>query len=361
MNELASLSLNDVLAEIARTPEADFDLIATLRGLAKTALSYTGATAVQITRESPGNGVELLVAIGEARGGNPKRLPIIADGQEAGALTLFGANMFGPATAERTQVLADLAALAMQRAARSHDVSLDPARYRLITGVGHNLRNTLGAASGYMQLVDMQGVLSPEQQEFVGRSRRAINAAVTLISDLLELTRADAGKLTFDREPVHVPAVAREAVRKHQDTATSKNVHIAFEEYPQQLVLFTDSSYVQQIVDVMVYNAVRYSPESCTVKVRVERRQGRRANDPPNLVCITVADEGPGVAEADKVFEEVHRVEQSRGNVRFRLAICRRIARLLGGDLTLETVPGKGSSFTLWLPAPANSRVTTSE
>ncbi|HEY0811409.1 MAG TPA: ATP-binding protein, partial [Longimicrobiales bacterium] len=61
--------------------------------------------------------------------------------------------------------------------------------------------------------------------------------------------------------------------------------------------------------------------------------------------------------EADKVFEEVHRVEQSRGNVRFRLAICRRIARLLGGDLTLDTVMGKGSSFTLWLPAPTNSRV----
>src|SRR5688572_15244565 len=236
MNEVAALSLQDVLAEIARSSEADFDLIATLRGLAKTALSYTGASAVQITRESPGNGVELLVAIGEARGGNPKRVPIVADGQEAGALVLFGANMFGPATAERTQVLADLAAVAMQRAARSHDVSIDPTRYRLITGVGHNLRNTLGAASGYMQLVDMQGSLSQQQQEFIGRGRRAINAAVTLISDLLELTRADAGKLTFDREPVHVPAVARSKVRKHQDTAVSKNVNIArSEEHTSEL------------------------------------------------------------------------------------------------------------------------------
>lgn len=357
MNEVAALGLNEVLGEIARSTEADFDLIATLRGLAKTAISYTGATAVQITRENAGNGMELLVAIGEAKGGNPKRLPIVSDGMEVGALTLFGANMFGPATAERTQILADLASVAMQRAARSHDVSLDPARYRLITGVGHNLRNTLGAASGYMQLIEMEGTLSSPQQEFVGRSRRAINAAVTLISDLLELTRADAGKLTFDREPVHVPAIAREAVRKHQDTASGKNVHIAFEEYPQQLVLFTDASYVQQMVDVLVYNAVRYSPEGATVTVRVEKRPGRRSNDPSQLVCVNVVDQGPGISEADKVFEEVHRVEQSRGNVRFRLAICRRIARLLGGDLTLDTVIGKGSSFTLWLPAPANARV----
>lgn len=354
MGEVAStFGLNAVLADIARTPESDFDLIATLRGLGQTALSFSGATAVQITRETAGAGMELLVAIGEARGATPKRLPIMAEGMEIGSLTLFGANMFGPATAERTQVLADLAAIALQRTARSHDVTVDPNRYRLITGVGHNLRNTLGAASGYMQLVDMEGSLTSQQQEFVSRSRRAINSAVTLITDLLELTRADAGKLTFDREPVHVPAIAREAVRKHQDTATSKNVHIAFEEYPEQLVLFTDPSYLQQIVDVLVYNAVRYSPEGGTVKVHADQRDGRRASDPARLVCVSVTDDGPGLSEADKVFEEVHRVEQSRGNVRFRLAICRRIARLMGGDLTLETAPGKGSTFTLWLPAPA--------
>lgn len=357
MAEVASLGLNAVLAEIARSSEADFDLVGSLRGLAKTALAYTGASAVQITREIAGTGVELLVAMGEANGAPPKRLPIVSEGQEIGALTLFGANMFGPATAERTQILADLAAVALQRAARSRDVSIDPARYRLITGVGHNLRNTLGAASGYMQLVDMEGTLTPGQQEFVSRSRRAINAAVTLISDLLELTRADAGKLTFDREPVHVPAIAREAVRKHQDTATARNIHIAFEDQPQQLVLFTDSSYVQQVVDVLVYNAVRYSPDGGTVRVRVEMRDGRRSSDPAQLICVTVIDEGPGIAEADKVFEEVHRVEQSRGNVRFRLAICRRIARLLGGDLTLETLKGAGSSFTLWLPAPVTAKV----
>ena len=167
------------------------------------------------------------------------------------------------------------------------------------------------------------------------------------------MTRADAGKLTFDREPVHVPAIAREAVRKHQDTATTRNVHIAFEEYPDQLVLFTDASYLQQIVDVLVYNAVRYSPEGGTAAVRADMREGRRASDPARLICVSVSDEGPGLSEADKVFEEVHRVEQSRGNVRFRLAICRRVARLMGGDLTLETVSGKGSTFTLWLPAPS--------
>lgn len=357
MPEVVSSRLNTLLADIARKSEAEFDLIGTLRTLGETALAYTGATAVQITRDIAGQGIELLVALGEARGGAPRRLPIIAHGEELGAFTLFGTNMYGPATAERTQVLVDLAAAAMQRVARTQEESIDPARYRLITGVGHNLRNTLGAASGYMQLIDMQGSLTPEQQEYIGRARRAINAGVTLIVDLLELTRADAGKLTFDREPVHVPAIAREAVRKHRDTATPKNVHIVFEEYPQHLLLFTDASYVQQIVDVMVYNAVRYSPEGGEVRVSVAVRDGRRAMDPARLVCVSVRDEGPGLKEADRVFEEVHRVEHGRGNVRFRLAICRRIARLLGGDLTVETSPEGGSTFTLWVPAPADAQV----
>lgn len=357
MAEVATLNLNSLFADITRKSDSDFDLLATLRDLGNMALSYTGANAVQITREIVGQGIELLVAIGEARGGTPRRLPIVAEGEEIGALTLFGANMFGPATAERTQLLVDLAAAALQRGVRQAEPNMDPARYRLITGVGLNLRNTLGAASGYMQLVDMEGSLTAPQQEFIGRGRRAINAAVTLISDLIELTRADAGKLTFDREPVHVPAVAREAVRKHQDTAFAKKVNIAFEEYPQHLVLFTDASYLQQIIDVLVYNAVRYSPDNTTVRVRVDLREGRRSADPAHIVCVSVSDEGPGLAEAEKVFEEVHRVEQSRGNVRFRLAICRRIARLMGGDLTVDTTKGAGSTFTLWLPAPVTAEV----
>jgi signal transduction histidine kinase len=357
MPEVATSRLNSILAEITRKPEAEFDLIGTLRTLGQTALTYTGASAVQITRDIAGQGVELLVALGEARGGTPRRLPIVAEGEELGAFTIFGANMFGPATAERTQVLVDLAAAAMQRVARTQEDSIDPARYRLITGVGHNLRNTLGAASGYMQLIDLEASLTPLQQEYIGRARRAINAGVTLIVDLLELTRADAGKLTFDREPVHMPAIAREAVRKHKHTATPKNVQILFEEYPQHLILYTDASYVQQIVDVLVYNAVRYSPEGGTVRVSVAVREGRRSTDPAQLISVSVRDQGPGIKEAERVFEEVHRVEQSRGNVRFRLAICRRIARLLGGDITLENRQEGGSTFTLWLPAPASALV----
>jgi signal transduction histidine kinase len=354
MGEVASSTgLQAVVGAIARTSDADFDLRRTLKALGEVAMAFSGARGVTIEQARDGSPGTLLV-LGDTSG-SPRRLPIISEGVELGFLTLHGVTMFGPATADRTQVLADLAGAAIRRAdhiARRAGPAVDDERYRLINGVGHNLRNTLGAATGYTQLVEMEGPLNETQQEFVTRSRRAINAAVSLITDLIELTRADAGKLTFDREAVNVNAIAREAIRKHNDEAAAKHCEIEFSSLVNPVVV-TDASYVQQILDVLVYNAVRYTRPSRKIKVAVDMRTGRRTSDPPSWVCVAVTDAGVGVPDAEKVFEEVFRVEQAHGNVRFRLAICRRIARLLGGDLMLETQKDVGSTFTLWLPLPS--------
>lgn len=357
MSEVAnSIGLQAIVGAIARTGEADFDVRKILQALAEVAQASTGAHGVAIESTRNGTPEAPLLAVGQLNG-SPRRLPIIAEGTEVGFIAIYGAVMFGPTTADRTQVLADLAATAMaraSRAARGLESPVDDARYRLISGVGHNLRNTLGAATGYMQLAEMAGSLSAGQEEYVRRSRSAVGAAVTLIGDLLELTRADAGKLSFEREPVNLNAIAREAVRKHKDTALGKTIEIDFVTEANPVIL-TDSSYVQQIVDVLVYNAVRYTPADGRVTVRVDMRAGRRSGDPNQWVCVAVTDSGGGVPEEDQVFEAVHRVEQTRGNVRFRLAICRRVARLLAGDVMLDTEKGVGSTFTLWLPAPAET------
>jgi signal transduction histidine kinase len=145
--------------------------------------------------------------------------------------------------------------------------------------------------------------------------------------------------------------VTREAVRNHRDTARAKQCELEVITAADNPVVVTDTSYVQQIIDVLIYNALRYTPQEGRITVRVDVRGGRRAGDPQSWVCVAVSDTGGGVADAQNVFEEVHRVEQAKGNVRFRLAICRRIARLLGGDVTLDSQTNGGSTFTLWLPA----------
>lgn len=360
MSDVAtSIGLQAVVGAIARTGDTDFDLRRTLTALAEIAQGYAGGVGAAFEpREEHFHFAQ--IATGRLSG-TPRRLPIIHEGEELGFLSIYGAAMFGPATADRVQVVADLMAVACGRAARSTEranergrPAMDDARYRLITGVGMNLRNTLGAASGYMQLVEMEGALTMPQQEHVLRSRRAIGAATSLIADLLDLARADAGRLSFEREPVNLNAIAREAIRKHRDKADAKHCSIEMVGPDRGPVIITDPSHVEEIIDVLVYNAVRYTPEDGKVTVEVQTREGRRANDPDGWVCVAVTDTGAGVQEGDKVFEEVQRVEQSKGNVRFKLAICRRVARLLGGDLMLDTSEKGGSTFTLWLPLPSS-------
>lgn len=357
MGEVASsIGLQAVVGAIARTSDADFNLHRTLTALAESAMGTAGARGVVVEKNRSGVPVPILT-IGQTSG-SPRRLPIIAEGIETGFLAIYGAKMFGPATADRTQVIADMAAMAFTREARSVDRRrpvIDDDRYRLLTGVGMNLRNTLGAATGYMQLVEMDGELTFIQREYVERGRRAVNAAVNLIADLLDLTRADAGRLSVEHDPVNLSAIAREAARKHAEAARQRNCDIVVADSERAPLLLSDPSHVQQIVDVLVYNAVRYSPPNGVVFIKVDSRRGRRADDPALWVCIEVKDSGKGVPDAEKVFEEVYRVEQAGGNVRFKLAICRRIARILGGDLLLDTAPNGGSTFTLWLPGPGTA------
>ncbi|HUP89240.1 MAG TPA: HAMP domain-containing sensor histidine kinase [Longimicrobiales bacterium] len=352
MGEVATIvGLPSVIAAIARAPSEDFDIRKNLQHLAEAAQTISGARGVAIENAENGAPREALVVVGMISG-TPRRVPIILEGQEIGFLAVYGTAMFGPATADRTQAVADLTALALARRPAHGTPTVDDSGYRLITGVGLNLRNTLGAALGYLQLVEMEGALNVPQQEYASRGRRAIGSAVSLISDLLELTRADAGKLTFDREPVNLYAIAREAVRKHTATAAAKRCTIDVASQVKNPVVFTDSSHIQQILDVLIYNAARYTREDTSINVTIEPRDGRRATDPARWICVCVTDHGTGVPDADKVFEEVHRVEQMKGNVRFKLAICRRVARLLGGDLTVDSEKDVSSTFTLWVPAP---------
>lgn len=352
MGEVASMTgLPAIVAEIARSPSEEFDLRKTLQYLAEAAQTISGARGVAIENAENGAPRESLVVVGMISG-TPRRVPVILEGEEIGFLAVYGTAMFGPATADRTQAVADLTALALARRPSRSGPTVDETGYRLITGVGLNLRNTLGAALGYLQLVELEGALNFPQQEYASRGRVAIGSAVSLISDLLELTRADAGKLTFDREPANLHAIAREAARKHTAAAAAKRCTIDVASQVKNPVVFTDSSHIQQIVDVLVYNAARYTRPDTAINVTIEARDGRRATDPAHWICICVKDHGTGVPDADKVFEEVHRVEQMKGNVRFKLAICRRIARLLGGDLTVDSEKDVSSTFTLWVPAP---------
>ncbi|MGH8436726.1 MAG: sensor histidine kinase, partial [Pseudomonas sp.] len=225
-------------------------------------------------------------------------------------------------------------------------------KYRLVGGLSMNLKNTLSVASGYLQLLDLNEELSYSQQDYISRGRRAIQSAVNLINEVVDLARAEAGDLSIELESVNLGTFVRDAFANHAHAASSKRILLNADTPGHLPGVYTDPSYVRDILDALLSNAVKYTPEGGCITVRLELREGRRITDPAAWVCMSVQDTGPGIPEPEVLFEEVRRVEKPKPPVGFRLVICRRIARLLGGDLTVESLPGRGASFTLWLPVP---------
>ncbi|HEX7091363.1 MAG TPA: ATP-binding protein [Longimicrobiales bacterium] len=229
-------------------------------------------------------------------------------------------------------------------------------RARFIRGITHDLKNPLGAADGYAQLLEAgaRGELAPGQREWVERLRRSIREALDIIDDVLLLSRAEAGRLEAQPEPVDLPRLVRETVEDHQAAAHSAGLDLRMEPAagPTQPIL-TDPGRVRQILGNLLSNAVKYTPEGGRVRVATAVRPGPRELGRAPAAAVAVRDTGPGIPpEAQgRIFEEFTRADSgAAGGAGLGLAISQRLARLLGGIITVESVVGRGSTFTLWLP-----------
>lgn len=227
-------------------------------------------------------------------------------------------------------------------------------RSRLIRGITHDVKNPLSAADGTAQLFEMGilGSLTKKQRENVARIRRSIGAALGIISDLLELSRAEAGGLKVEVSPTEVAPILSEAVEEERSKAEKAGLTMQLD-VPEGLPrVRADTARVRQVVGNLLSNAVKYTPSGGQITITAGIHSGKETG---RRLAVSVADTGPGIPpeERERIFEEFYRSptlgERSTG-LGLGLSISRRIARLLGGDLTVESEIGKGSVFTLWLP-----------
>jgi PAS domain S-box-containing protein len=260
----------------------------------------------------------------------------------------------------RAHTFGELAALAfrklqlLEESERRRDEleRITESRARLMRGFSHDVKNPLGAADGYAQLLEdgIQGALSEKQKESVRRIRRSIGTSLRLIHDLLELARAEAGQIELQRAPTNVAGVAREVAEDFRGQAAAKGLALEIHT-PDALLTETDTTRVRQVLGNLLSNAVKYTAEG-RVTVAADARGGGefRTGD---WIPVSVTDTGPGIPEAnrERIFQEFTRLDpEAQQGAGVGLAISRRIARLLGGDITLRSEVGHGSTFTLWLP-----------
>jgi signal transduction histidine kinase len=225
------------------------------------------------------------------------------------------------------------------------------AQERFFAHMSHELRTPVNAVLGYSTLLSegAGGALPSTAAEMVGHIARSAQHLRALVDDLLDLGRLDAGKMRLTMEEVPLPALVRDALTALEPQARSKELTLTFEAADVPRVR-TDVLRVRQIVLNLASNAVKFT-ERGGVTVTLERHGA-------DAVAVRVADTGVGIAGADleRVFDEFVQVGAARGGgTGLGLAISRRLARLLGGDLTVRSAPARGSCFTLTLPAAVAS------
>lgn len=257
------------------------------------------------------------------------------------------------AAAEREQLLErEREARAEAERRREELERVTESRTRLMRGFSHDVKNPLGAADGYAQLLEEGGFgdLSPKQQDSIGRIRRSIRTALRLIHDLLELARAETGQLEIECVATDVAHAAREVAEDFRAQAEAAGLAVDVRA-PEGLRADTDPTRLRQILANLLSNAVKYAPNGqATVNVEVRGEGGPRAGA---WVAVHVADTGPGIPadKREQIFQEFTRLDPgAQQGAGVGLAISRRIARLMGGDLSVDSEIGRGSTFTLWLP-----------
>jgi PAS domain S-box-containing protein len=231
------------------------------------------------------------------------------------------------------------------------------AKDQFLAMMSHELRTPINAIIGYSDLLDIgvHGGLNDNQRAMVTRIVETSRHLLGLINDVLDLTKIGAGRLDVHLDVVPVRPIVLRAVNQVTPLAESKGLEVGVRGNSATRVL-ADETRLSQILINLASNAVKFT-EHGGIELEYGEAEGR--------VTIHVRDTGPGIPEheLDRVFEEFHQVDaghaRSAGGTGLGLAIARRLARLMGGDLTVSSKVGVGSDFAIDLPSAAGRDRTT--
>jgi signal transduction histidine kinase len=235
----------------------------------------------------------------------------------------------------------------------------DTARKEFIANASHELRTPIFSLGGFMELLQDEDLDEPTRTEFIATMREQVARLQKLATDLLDLSRLDAGSLDVEREPVPLRALANQIVFEFAAAAARRDstLEVAVPDAPRDVEAICDQQRVAQILRVLIDNALTHTPPGTHIGVRT----GVDARARGKVARIEVIDDGPGIKrrELSHVFERFHTGDSGRGSG-LGLAIARELAQRMNGGLEVRSRPGE-TVFSLTLPYAGERPVTAHE
>ncbi|QVL49625.1 MAG: CBS domain-containing protein [Thiocapsa sp.] len=332
-----SVSKAGVWADSLRTRQAvvhnDFEAVPERRGYPEGHAALVRHLGVPIKE---GEQVRLLIGVGNK--------PIDYDESDRQQLQLVGDDLWRIVMRRRTE-------LALAEAKESAE-SANRSKSAFLANMSHEIRTPMNAIIGLGHLLERE-VTDPKPRAQVAKIMDAARHLLSIINDILDLSKIEAGQLTLEETGFSSVALIQHAFSILGERASGKGLTLEQSIDPRiPVVLYGDSHRLGQILLNYLGNAIKFS-EGGTIRVSARAREveGRRL-----LLCLEVADEGIGLnpSQCERLFQPFTQSDDSTtrryGGTGLGLVICKRLAELMGGEVGVESAPGQGSRFRVEVP-----------
>ncbi|MBI2323547.1 MAG: HAMP domain-containing histidine kinase [Chloroflexi bacterium] len=297
-------------------------------------------------------------------------VPMLRNAEPIGAFLVGRRDVhpFGEAEVQLIETFADQAAIAIGNVGlfnevqqKSHELEV-ASRHKseFLANMSHELRTPLNAIIGFTDVMiqEMFGPLNAKQKEYLEDVRSSGTHLLTLINDILDLSKIEAGRVELDVTEFSLADAIENALTLVRERAARHGISLSADVAPDVGTVSADERKMKQIVVNLLSNAVKFTHEGGWVGITA-RREG-------DCIDVAVRDTGIGIAADDqaRIFEEFQQVgkdpDKSREGTGLGLALAKRYVELHGGRIWVESEVGKGSTFTFTVPLRARISTVTS-